>query len=125
MKKFFVFIICLIIAAMVYSCARKNDIDFPGVRLHDIPASTASSDDENDDADATEDDELSENNPDRTEESDRAEIKSNLRDARDLIEAGATEDAAMIIKSLQTRDLTEAEKKELKELQKKMITISD
>ena len=129
MKKFFIAVICLIIALLMFSCARKNNADAPGARLHDIPASTASSDDENTDTETTEceedEDELSENNPDRNEETDRAEIKSNLRDARELIEAGALEDASMIIKGLQTRHLTDAEKNELKELQKMMITISD
>ena len=38
---------------------------------------------------------------------------------------GSIEDAAMIIKSLQTRDLTDEEEKQLKALQKQMIKISD
>lgn len=117
MKKFFIFLLCLILLAVAFSFVWKKGNDTPGPILHDIPASTATTEDESTDE--------TEVNPDRTEETDRAEIKSNLRDARELIEAGATEDATMIIKSLKTRDLTESERAELEELQKMMIVISD
>ncbi len=115
MKKFFIFLLCLILLALAFSLVWKNN-NTPDARLHDIPASTATTQDE--DTDKPEE-------TDRTEETDRAEIQNNLRDARELIEAGATEDATMIIKSLKTRDLTESEKAELEELQKMLIVISD
>lgn len=117
MKKFFIFLLCLILLALAFSWVWKMTHDTPGAKLLDIPASTATTEDEN--TDETDVD------SDRTEETDRAEIQNNLRDARELIESGATEDATMIIKSLKTRDLTESERAELEELQKMMIVISD
>ena len=106
----------------VSSCKKGSDTD--GARLNDIP--TASADAEGENVEITEDDDSQDaDTSDRTPETDREEIKNNLRDAKELIENGSVEDAAMIIKSLQTRDLTDEEEKQLKELQKQMIKISD
>ncbi len=107
----------------VTSCRKGSDTG--GARLNDIP--TASADSERDGDETTDDDgdNQDEDTSDRTPETDREEIKNNLRDAKELIESGSIEDAAMIIKSLQTRDLTDEEKKQLKALQKQMIKISD
>ncbi len=100
------------------SCGDKDN-----ARLSDIPAATA---DPSDEADGRQDEQNGETDTsDRTEETDREEIKNNLRDARDLIESGDIEDASMIIKGLQTRELTPDEEKELKALQKQMIKVSD
>lgn len=119
MKKFFSFILCIVLSLSFVSCKKDKSLQ-DDVKLKDIPASTADVEDENAD-DAKEDIDTS----DRTEETDRKEIENNLRDARDLIEIGAIEDASMIIKGLQTRDLTADERAELKELQAMMIKVSD
>ncbi len=117
MKKFFIFLLCLIILALAFSFVAKNNDEDGGARLHDIEPATATHD---------ETDSIKEEiHPERNEETARDEIKSNLRDVRELIDAGAIEDATMIIKSLKTRDLTDSERKELADLQKMMITISD
>ena len=114
----------------VSSC--KKDSDAGDASLNDIP--TASADAEQDKTETVEDngdnheednETQEEDTSDRTPETDREEIKNNLRDAKELIESGSIEDAAMIIKSLQTRDLTDEEEEHLKALQKQMIKISD
>ena len=112
------------------SACSKKEYETNDILLRDIPASTATQEEpeeepENDEVEIDDEYGVSTNNPDRTEDSDRDEIESNLRDAKNLIEAGEYEDAAMIIKSLQTRPLTSSEKNKLKELQKMMIKISD
>ncbi|MBQ3572969.1 MAG: hypothetical protein IJA16_00065 [Clostridia bacterium] len=122
MKKLFSLLLCMFMLLSVSSCKKGSDTD--GARLNDIP--TASADAEGENVEISEDDDSQDaDTSDRTPETDREEIKNNLRDAKELIENGSVEDAAMIIKSLQTRDLTDEEEKQLKELQKQMIKISD
>lgn len=115
MKKFLALLLTLILMISFAACGNNNTQNAP---ISGIP--TAEADDDRTDDDLTED-------PDseRTEESDRKEIQNNLRDARELIENGYFEDATMIIDSLKTRDLTDAERKELLKLQKQMIRVSD
>ncbi len=107
----------------VASCGKDSDTG--GARLNDIPTASADADGDGDETADGEDNNQDEDTSDRTPETDREEIKNNLRDAKELIESGSIEDAAMIIKSLQTRDLTDEEEKQLKALQKQMIKISD
>lgn len=122
MKKLFSLLLCIFMLLSVTSCGKNPDED--GAKLNDIP--TAAADAEGDEYETTDDGAIQEEDTsDRTPETDREEIKNNLRDAKELIENGSIEDAAMIIKSLQTRDLTDEEEKQLKALQKQMIKISD
>lgn len=122
MKKLFSLLLCVFMLLSVTSC--KKDSDTGGARLNDIPTASADAEGKNGENSEGEDSQNTDTS-DRTPETDREEIKNNLRDAKELIENGSVEDAAMIIKSLQTRDLTEEEEKQLKELQKQMIKISD
>ena len=55
----------------------------------------------------------------------RAEIAAMLRDAKDLLAAGFSDDAAMVLRDLRTRTLTEAEKAEVDALQASMVKVSD
>lgn len=55
----------------------------------------------------------------------RAEIANLIRDAKELIAEGLTDDAGMILRDLRTRDLTSAEKEQVDALQASMVTISD
>lgn len=115
MKKLLILVLCLLLSLTAVGCGNKNNDDnapLSGIR-------TAEADDDISGEDGEDE------NPDRTEETDRKEIENNLRDARELIEHGYFEDARMLIDGLKTRDLTSDEKKELLELQKKMITVSD
>lgn len=47
----------------------------------------------------------------------RAEIANLIRDAKELLQEGLTDDAAMLIRDLRTRELTEAERKQVDALQ--------
>ncbi len=117
MKKLLVFFLCLSFIFTASACGKKDNQENPNASISDI--NTAEADKENPEPSEEE------VNPDRTEETDRQEIKANLRDAKDLIEDGYFEDAKMIIDGLKTRDLTQAEKDELLKLQAQMITVSD
>lgn len=119
MKKLLVLFLCLTFLFTTSACGKKDNPNAPISSIN-----TAQADKENPEQD-NQDENQEEFNPDRTEETDRKEIETNLRDARELIENGYFEDAKMIIDGLKTRDLTPAEKDELLELQKKMITVSD
>ena len=140
MKKLLILSMCLLLALSAAACGGKdkNDENSP---LSGIRTATADKDDKNekdeekdkvesDDID-DEDDNSGDNkireeyNPDRTEASDRQEIKNNLRDAKELIEEGYFEDAGMILEVVRSRDLTADEKKELLELEKMMLVVSD
>ena len=123
MKKILIFIVCLAVFAAAAAAILYNNNEGSGLNAPIGGISTAEADGENtpEELEDTAEDDFS----DRTEESDRKEIESNLRDARELIEDGYIEDATMIIDSLKTRDLTDAERKELLELQKMMIKVSD
>ncbi len=123
MKKILIFILCLILciaaAIAAVSCNNNRNGENPNAPIGGI--STAEADEEA----LKETEEEQDENSDRTEETDRKEIENNLRDARELIKDGYIEDATMIIDGLKTRDLTDAERQELLELQKQMIKISD
>ena len=121
MKKLFSVILCIVVMLSATSCWKNSDTDSPS--LKDIPTASADAEREEDESENEEKEEV--DTSDRTPETDRKEIENNLRDAKELIENGSIEDAAMIIKSLQTRDLTKEEEKQLKALQKQMIKISD
>ena len=123
MKKLFSLLLCIFMLLSVTSCRKDSDTD--GARLDDIPTASADAEGDGDETVENDGDNQDEDTSDRTPETDREEIKNNLRDAKELIESGSIEDAAMIIKSLQTRDLTDEEEKQLKALQKQMIKISD
>lgn len=47
----------------------------------------------------------------------RAEIANLIRDAKELLQEGLTDDAAMLIRDLRTRELTDAERKQVDALQ--------
>ncbi|MEE1013614.1 MAG: hypothetical protein U0L92_04805 [Clostridia bacterium] len=55
----------------------------------------------------------------------RAEIANLIRDAKELLAEGLTDDASMILRDLRTRNLTSAEKEQVDALQASMVTISD
>lgn len=116
MKKFLALLLALSLMLSLSACFGKPDT--PTAPISGIPTAEADDDISDDDTEINED-------PSRTEESDRKEIESNLRDARELIKDGYFEDATMIIDSLKTRDLTDSERKELLQLQKQMIKVSD
>lgn len=61
----------------------------------------------------------------KTPEEDRTEITNMIRDAKDLIEAQLYDDANKLLSALRSRNLTKDEKKQVDNLQSKMITISD
>lgn len=118
MKKFIALLLCLFMLLSMTACGRKNTSN---ADLNDIP--TAGQDAEENQPDTSDN---SENEiPEYNYETEREEVANNLRDAKELIENGDIEDATMIIKSLQTRTLTDDEKAQLKKLQEKMITVSD
>ncbi len=55
----------------------------------------------------------------------RAEIAAMLRDAKDLLDDGYTDDAAMVLRDLKTRNLTDSEKAEVDALQASMVAVSE
>ena len=55
----------------------------------------------------------------------RQEIANMIRDAEDLIKEGLFDDAKMVLRDLRSRDLTDAEKKQVNNLLSKLVTISD
>ncbi len=55
----------------------------------------------------------------------REEIANLIRDAKELIDEGLLDDAKMTLRDLRSRDLTEDEKKQVDELQAKLVKISD
>ena len=154
LKRLFSIILCFALALTISACGKKNE-DKGDASLKDIPTATADKDkkDEKDKDDKTEnsDEEKDKNKSEsdengdgtdaedgadakggnsasggeRTSASDRTEIRNNLRDARELMESGAYDDATMIINGLKTRDLTEDERKELEKLQRDMLNVSD
>lgn len=60
-----------------------------------------------------------------SESAQRAEIAKLIKDAEELIEEGLTDDANMTLRDLRSKDLTEEEKKQVDELQGKLVKISD
>ena len=60
-----------------------------------------------------------------SESAQRAEIAKLIKDAEELIEVGLTDDANMTLRDLRSKDLTEEEKKQVDELQGKLVKISD
>ena len=56
---------------------------------------------------------------------DREEIANLIRDAKELIDEGLLDDAKMTLRDLRSRDLTADEKKQVDELQAKLVKISD
>lgn len=119
MKKLLALIlVCIIIAFSFYACNKKDEIEIDNAPIGNIDTSKA---DKEDGEEIPPEEDFS----DRTEESDRKEIENNLRDAEALINDGLLEDAAMIIESLKTRELTEKERKQIRDLQSKMIVVSD
>lgn len=56
---------------------------------------------------------------------DRTEIAKMIKDAQELINEDMTDDAAMLIRDLLTRDLTDEEREQIKALQEKVVKISD
>lgn len=137
LKKFLAVFICFTIMISFSACGKKNKDTTGGAKLRDIPTASAPSEN-GENAEGGEVENNEENNNDtntpngansqggeRTSSSDRREIKNNLADARDLIENGYYDDAAMIISGLKTRDLRDSERRELEELQKMMLKVSD
>lgn len=61
----------------------------------------------------------------RTPETDKSEIQSNLKDAQELIDNGDTDDALMIIKALESRDLTDDEKELVIQMKKQISEVAD
>lgn len=55
----------------------------------------------------------------------RAEIANLIRDVKELLSEGLTDDASMVIRDLRTRDLTEAEKSQVDALQAELSGISE
>lgn len=135
MRRLICLCVCLIIVLSVAGCGKKNSAETENAPISGIGTATADKDDIRDeikpeDGSDNRSKESGENRgdtatDDRTEETDRQEIKNNLRDARELIEEGAIEDAEMILDVIRTRVLTEEEKEELLELEKLMLVVSD
>ena len=63
--------------------------------------------------------------PRNSKDAEREEIAKNIKSAEELIEEGLTDDAKMIIDALKTRNLTEEEKEQVKQLQIKLNKVSD
>ena len=140
MKKLFVLIMCLLLALSAAACGGKDkengDSPLSGIRTATADKEDKDEKEEKDESELDEDtddekDDIGEEkvseeyNPDRTEASDRQELKNFLRDAKELIEEGYFEDAEMILEVVRSRDLTADEKKELLELEKMMLVVSD
>lgn len=148
MKKLLILAICFVLAAASAGCGNKNDDAGENVPLSDIPSASAdkTKEEENNPGEERESDvkneaenksdnegaerstgasETGEVSPERNADADRREIRNNLRDAEALIDEGMYDDAREVIKVLQTRELTDEEKEQLNELQKRMLTVSD
>ena len=63
--------------------------------------------------------------PRNSKDEEREEIANNIKSAEELIEEGLTDDAKMIIDALKTRNLTEEEKEQVKQLQITLNKVSD
>lgn len=119
MKKFIALFLCLFMLLSMTACGRKTDNN---ADISDIPVAGQDAEEENQpDISDNSENEI----PEYNYKTEREEVANNLRDAKELVENGDIEDATMIIKSLQTRTLTDDEKAQLKKLQEKMITVSD
>lgn len=64
-------------------------------------------------------------NTERTPETDRQEIQNNIRDAEELIDNDMIDDARAVIRTLRSRDLTESEKAQVDNLEKRLLSVSD
>lgn len=129
MKKWIIFVSVITAAIVLLSgCGRKNEpINTP------TPVETQSS--ETDDSVPNETSVPSEseknNGQENTVKSDDAqtenheEISKMIKDAKELIDEGLTDDAAMLIRDLLTRNLTEDERSQVEALQSKTVKISD
>lgn len=151
MKKIIICALCAVLALTAAACGGKNkNSDVQNPSIGDIPTAAADRDknDSEPGGDSTDRDDTSNegaesgksgengtpaqngspkkaDTSDRTPASDRAEIKANIRDAKELIDNGMTDDAKAIIRVLRSRELTSDEEKQVDELEAKLLKVSD
>ena len=129
MKKWIIFVSVITASIVLLSgCGRKNE----PINTQ-TPVETQSS--ETDDSVPSETSVPSEseknNGQENTVNSDDAqtenheEISKMIKDAKELIDEGLTDDAAMLIRDLLTRNLTEDERSQVEALQSKTVKIND
>lgn len=120
MKKTLIALVCLAVSVGVCGCVNKKteiESEKPVTVNETIPEEAPKAAEETPEV-------IKEPTPERTEETDREEIKNNLRDARQLIEDECYDDAEMILKAIESRELTGEEQKELEEL-KKLLSVTE
>ena len=110
MKKRTILSFCLIAVLSLSACSIKNGVQTQQPQKEEQKQQTS------DTPQASEDKAPKE----RTAESDRAEIKNNIRDAAELIKNDCIDDALMIIKALESRELTDAEKEAVNKLKQQI-----
>lgn len=122
----------------VASCG-KNNTPPQDPSIGDIPTASADKNDKNENADSKSEENNtavqegsnttsgSDDSSDvvGTPQSDNNEIENNIRDAQELINDGATDDAEALIKVLRTRNLTPDQEKRVDKLETQLISISD
>lgn len=119
MKKFLAFITVPVISALLLSACGFNRSPVPEPTSADAVSGTSEP--------AKASDSAPEITPDPRDDevSVRAEIEQKFKDIEDLIQEDMTDDAKMMIQNLQTFDLNEAEQNRLKEIQKRLVSVSD
>lgn len=151
MKKIILCALCVAVALTAASCGGKKNSETQNPSIGDIPTAEANKDKNDSESPTDENADQNENNADsngsgsksdndksstggnsnkvdtsdRTAASDRAEIQNNIRDAKELIDDGLIDDAKAIIRVLRSRELTRDEEKQVDELERKMLKVSD
>lgn len=138
LKRTLAVVLTLTALLAVASCGKDNTPS-PDSSIGDIPTASADkgNESENTDSKSEEKDTTAQEDANTTSDSgessdvvgtpqsDNNEIENNIRDAQELINDGATDDAKALIKVLRTRNLTPDQEKRVDKLETQLISISD
>lgn len=138
LKRTLAVVLTLTALLAVTSCGKDNTPS-PDSSIGDIPTASADkgNESENTDSKSEEKDTTAQEDANTTSDSgessdvvgtpqsDNNEIENNIRDAQELINDGATDDAKALIKVLRTRNLTPDQEKRVDKLETQLISISD